>query len=172
MSSYQIFQPRKKKISKYNVYHAFWIFHKSQDKKKWSIVISFSSVKHSNNGLLTSAYKAAGLRFPPQWIFSVTSTIPLVFPGTALIVKVCCYNIRSDWSWRDGSVVRVPAALTEDPGSVPSTQMVAHSPLYLSSRGPDILFCFLWTPGTHGIHTFMQAKHPFTQKSRYIFNFF
>lgn len=55
--------------------------------------------------------------------------------------------------------LRMPDALSEDPGLTPSTLMPAHSCLQLQSRGPDYLFWPLGTRNTCGTQTYMKAKH-------------
>lgn len=54
---------------------------------------------------------------------------------------------------------RKPAALSKDPGSNPSTQMVPHKGLQFQFQGFHTLF---WSPQALGIHrqTSMQSEHP------------
>ena len=56
--------------------------------------------------------------------------------------------------------VRVLAALGEEPGSIPSTHIVAKKLL----RGSSALFWASWVPATHTTQTYMQAKDPYIQR--------
>ena len=55
------------------------------------------------------------------------------------------------WIWREGLIFKALAALTGDPCSVPSTNMVARA-VYNSSWRSDILFWSPQTQDTRAVH--------------------
>lgn len=57
------------------------------------------------------------------------------------------------------------AALAENPGSIPSTLMEAHTCLWLQLQGlQNPLLESTSTKNTRGAHAYMQAKHASTKK--------
>lgn len=63
------------------------------------------------------------------------------------------------WAWEMAQWLRAPAALPEDPGSLPSNHIAAHNCLWLQSGRSN---AFFWPPQTSGmciVQTYMQTKH-------------
>lgn len=59
--------------------------------------------------------------------------------------------------------LRALIALSEDPGLIPSTHMVAHERLLIPIPGNPMPYSIpsSWILHEHGAKTYMQAKHPY-----------
>lgn len=72
------------------------------------------------------------------------------------------------WDWRTWKVGSV-AVIVDDPGSIPTTHMVAHNIYNSSIRGSKALIFLLRPPGMHAEHRLQCMQHIHTQK---IVNFY